>query len=101
MRRAWHLFPVAAIILMFGLTVSPTSVRGDDSVTVQLTVDASAGASDQLSYQWRATDGQILAPKSETTDWILHNGPGKHFAYVLVSNGKGGYTEGQLQFGAC
>jgi len=101
MTRAWYPFIAGTIALLFGLILPPVSVRGDDSVTVQLTVDASAGASDQLSYQWRATDGQILAPKSETTDWILHNGPGKHFAYVLVSNGKGGYTEGQLQFGAC
>jgi len=41
MRRAWHLFITGAIVLVFGLTVPPTSVRGGDSVTVQLAVDAS------------------------------------------------------------
>ena len=96
MRRAWHLFITGAIVLVFGLTVPPTSVRGGDSVTVQLTVDASEFFGNPLTYQWRAIDGQIVDPKSKTTDWILQNGPGIHFAYVLVSNGKGGYTEGRI-----
>jgi hypothetical protein len=96
MRLAWRQLSITAIVLVFGLTLPPVSVRGDDSVTVQLTVDASGAADDQLSYQWRATDGQIVHPKSKTTDWILQNGPGIHFAYVLVSNGKGGYTEGRI-----
>jgi hypothetical protein len=26
MRHAWHLFPITAIVLMFGLTVPPVSV---------------------------------------------------------------------------
>jgi hypothetical protein len=96
MGRASHLFPITLIALALGLTVPPTSVRGHDSVTVQLTVDASEFFGNPLTYQWRATDGQIVNPKSKTTDWILQNGPGIHFAYVLVSNGKGGYTEGRI-----
>jgi hypothetical protein len=96
MRCAWHLFPITAIVLMLGLTVPPVSVRGDDSVTVQLTVDGSEFFGNPLSYQWRATDGQIVTPNSKTTNWTLPNGPGIHFAYVLVSNGKGGYTEGRI-----
>jgi hypothetical protein len=96
MRRAWHLFPITVIALALGVTVLPVSVRGADSVTVTVSVDASEAAGNKLSYQWRATDGQIVDPKSKTTNWILQNGPGIHFAYVLVSNGKGGYTEGRI-----
>jgi hypothetical protein len=96
MGRASHLFPIMVIALALSLTVPPTSVRGDDSVTVQLDVDASEFFGNSLTYQWRATDGQIITPNSKTTNWTLPNGPGIHFAYVLVSNGKGGYTEGRI-----
>jgi len=96
MRCAWHLLPIAAIVLMLGLTVPPVSVRGDDSVTVQVSVDASEVFTKQLHYSWRATDGHIVDQDYPITDWTLPNGPGIHFAYVLVSNGKGGYTEGRI-----
>jgi hypothetical protein len=96
MGRASHLFAVTIIALVLCLSVPLTSVRSDDSVKVQLTVNASEFFNNPLTYQWRATDGQIVDPKSKTTDWILQNGPGIHFAYVLVSNGKGGYTEGRI-----
>jgi hypothetical protein len=96
MRRAWHLLPITAIVVMFGLTVPPVSVRGADSITVKVSVDASESAGNPLTYRWRATDGQIVDQDSPTTDWKLPNGPGIHFAYVLVSNGKGGYTEGRI-----
>ena len=96
MTRARHLFVTAAIALMFGLTMSPMSVRGDDSVIVKLRVVASEAAGNLLSYHWRATDGHIIDHDLPTTHWTLPNGPGIHFAYVLVSNGKGGYTEGRI-----
>jgi hypothetical protein len=96
MTRAWHLFVLSAIVLVFGLILSPASVRGADSVTVKVSVDAFEAAGNQLSYQWRATDGHIVDQNSPTTNWTLPNGPGIHFAYVLVSNGKGGYTEGRI-----
>jgi hypothetical protein len=96
MGRVSHLFPISVIVLALSLSVPQTSARGDDSVTVQLKVDASEFFGNPLTYQWRATDGNIVDPRSKTTDWILQNGPGIHFAYVLVSNGKGGYTEGRI-----
>src|SRR5690348_13354034 len=96
MTRAWHLFVTGAIVLVFGLTVPPVSVRGDDSITAQLSVDAGEDFGNPLTYQWRATDGHIVDQNSPATDWTLANGPGIHFAYVLVSNGKGGYTEGRI-----
>jgi hypothetical protein len=60
-------------------------------VTVAVTVSDSGGG--KLSYQWRATDGTIVAANAASTTWTLPDGPGLHFAYVLVSNGRGGYTE--------
>jgi hypothetical protein len=96
MRRTSHLLPITAIVLMLGLTVPPVSVRGDDSITVKVSVVATEFFGNRLSYQWRATDGKIVHPELATTDWILPNGPGIHFAYVLVSNGMGGYTEGRI-----
>jgi hypothetical protein len=96
MTRAWQLFVTGAIVLVFGLTLPPVSVRGADSITVKLSVDASESFGNPLSYQWRATDGHIVHPDALTTDWILPNGPGIHFAYVLISNGKGGFTEGRI-----
>src|ERR1700730_2024036 len=95
MSRAWRVF-ATAIFLMFGLTLPSVSVRAADSVTVKVSVDASEGAGNPLTYRWRATDGDIVDQDSPTTDWILPNGPGIHFAHVLVSNGKGGYTEGRI-----
>jgi hypothetical protein len=96
MSRAWRVFATAASVLMFGLTLPPVSVRAADSITVKVSVDASEGAGNPLTYRWRATDGHIVDQDSPTTDWTLPNGPGIHFAYVLVSNGKGGYTEGRI-----
>jgi hypothetical protein len=59
-------------------------------------VDASEAFGNPLVYQWRATDGNIVDPDAVSTDWILPNGPGIHFAYVLVSNGKGGFAEDRI-----
>ena len=63
-----------------------------------LTVRVSVQASDShpLNYQWRSTDGVIQNVNASTTTWTLPRGPGLHFAYVLVSNGLGGYTERRL-----
>jgi hypothetical protein len=49
-----------------------------------------------LTYQWRSTDGRIIDQDAPWTKWTLPAGPGIHFAYVLVSNGKGGYTERRI-----
>ena len=64
--------------------------------TVQVSVVASDPGSNQLSYRWKSTDGTIMNVNAPTTTWVLPNGPGLHFAYVLVSNGIGGYTERRI-----
>ena len=60
-------------------------------VTVSVSVSNAGGG--KLSYQWGSTDGTIVQVNAATTTWTLPDGPGIHFAYVLVSNGKGGFTE--------
>ncbi|MFT3734485.1 MAG: hypothetical protein QM776_05630 [Rhodocyclaceae bacterium] len=60
-----------------------------------LRVDASDANGDGLSYQWRVTAGSISNKNSKQTVWTLPLGPGAHFAYVLISDGKGGYVEQQ------
>lgn len=67
------------------------TARPEVQVSVVVTDPGAVGAS--LSYRWRATDGDIVDVNSSTTTWTLPPGPGLHFAYVLVSNGRGGYTE--------
>ena len=64
--------------------------------TVQVSVQATDTSGGTLHYSWRSTDGQIVDVNSPTTSWSLPAGPGIHFAYVLVSNGLGGYTERRL-----
>jgi hypothetical protein len=68
-----------------------------DNVTVTPSVTVSVAATDTsggtLQYRWVSTDGTIQNVNSATTQWTLPAGPGLHFAYVLVSNGRGGYTE--------
>lgn len=89
-------FPIAALAVVSlavfskvwaGVPAAPTPVQ----VTVSVVVGSTGGGT--LSYQWRATDGTITQVNAPSTTWTLPDGPGIHFAYVLVSNGKGGYTE--------
>jgi hypothetical protein len=61
-----------------------------------VTVSATDTSGGTLHYQWRSTDGKIDDVNAPTTAWVLPAGPGLHFAYVLVSNGMGGYTERRL-----
>jgi hypothetical protein len=75
-------------------------LKADDDENHGLTVKVSVQATDtstaRLHYRWRATDGVIQNLDASTTTWTLPSGPGLHFAYVLVSNGLGGYTERRL-----
>jgi hypothetical protein len=60
-----------------------------------LRVQASDSDGDTLHYSWRVNAGTIDNVDSPTTVWTLPDGPGLHFAYVTVSDGKGGYVEQQ------
>lgn len=60
-----------------------------------LRVEAADADGDTLSYQWRVTAGTIENVNARETVWMMPDGPGLHFAYVTVSDGKGGYAEQQ------
>jgi hypothetical protein len=60
-----------------------------------LSVAASDADGDALSYQWRVTGGVIDNRNASETVWAMPAGPGLHFAYVMISDRKGGYVEQQ------
>ena len=64
--------------------------------TVTVSLQASDTSGGTLHYRWKSTDGTIQIVDATTTTWTLPTGPGLHFAYVLVSNGLGGYTEKRI-----
>ncbi len=84
---------IAGVAIMSSLVYRRVWAAGPApvKVTVSVTVGTSGGGT--LSYQWRSTDGTITNVNAASTTWTLPDGPGLHFAYVLVSNGKGGFTE--------
>ena len=69
--------------------------RDSGAQQTTLSVAASDADGDTLRYEWRATAGAIDNRNSSQTVWTLPDGPGLHFAYVTVSDGKGGYAEQQ------
>ena len=60
-----------------------------------LSVEVSDADGDTLSYQWRVTGGTIDNRNASTTVWTMPASRGIHFAYVTVSDGRGGYVEQQ------
>lgn len=82
-------------LLLWGLT---TNANTDDrrGPTVRVTVQATDSSGQALHYCWRSTDGVIQDNDSNTTSWTLPAGRGIHFAYVLVSNGLGGFTDRRI-----
>jgi hypothetical protein len=84
-------------------TISASNSVGHTSYGLQLNVDsgptvhlhaaASDTAGNSLSYTWKTTDGELLNVNGADADWLLPAGPGLHFAYALIANGHGGYTE--------
>jgi Putative Ig domain len=89
--------PVAAYLIAAangsGQTSFALQVTVDSAPTIHLVASAGGGPTDTLTYVWKTTDGQVLNANGPVADWLLPPGPGLHFAYVLVSNGKGSYTE--------
>jgi hypothetical protein len=60
-----------------------------------LSVAASDADGDALQYQWRVTSGSIDNKNASQVVWTMPDGPGLHFAYVAISDGKGGWAEQQ------
>jgi len=80
-----------------GSTAFGLSLSVDASPTVHLTATATGANGEALSYQWRTTDGHLTNVNGAMADWVLPPGPRLHFAYVLVSNGRGGYTQRRVR----
>jgi hypothetical protein len=83
---------------VFGLTLAEGLAEdsGGGGRTVRVSVTATDSSGGKLHYRWRSTDGSIANVNAPSTTWTLPPGPGLHYAYVLVSNGLGGYTERRL-----
>ena len=64
-----------------------------------LRVEAVDADGDALHYEWRVTAGSIENRDAAETVWTMPDGPGLHFAYVTVSDGRGGYAEQQYAAG--
>jgi len=95
-RGTAHAVAILAIALSAWTCASYGDEGQESNSRVRVTVQATDPNGRPLSYQWRSTDGRIANVDAATTTWRLADGPGLHFAYVLVSNGAGGYTERRL-----
>ncbi len=68
-------------------------VDSGPTVSLKVTTTPSTG----LSYYWKTTDGQLLGNTTGAqASWMLPQGPGFHFAYVLVSDNNGNCSEARV-----
>jgi hypothetical protein len=68
----------------------------DSGPTVHLAATATSTTAAALNFQWKTSDGSLLNVNRAQADWLLPPGPGLHFAYTLVTDGKGGFTQGRI-----
>ena len=75
---------------------APPATAHDSGVNkTYLSVEASDADGDTLQYQWRVTGGSIDNRNASSTVWTMPASRGIHFAYVTISDGRGGYVEQQ------
>jgi hypothetical protein len=98
MRYKWFLSVVGVSLccVLFGLSLRAAYTHRGHGPTVSVAVHATDTSGGTLHYQWKSTDGTIQNVNAPSTTWTLPEGPGLHFAYVLVSNGLGGFTERRI-----
>jgi hypothetical protein len=84
---------LVCLIVLVLCIVSPLLIKqlASNGPTVQVSVTTSP--SNGFHYKWKSTDGTITNVDAASTTWVLPPGPGIHFAYVLVFDNHGGYTE--------
>lgn len=93
-----HVDTIVAMACLLGLIAGcggGGNARDSGAEKTTLRAEASDADGDTLNYEWRVTGGTIDNRNARETVWTLPTGPGLHFAYVLVSDGHGGYTETQ------
>ncbi len=89
----WSLLPLAAgLVSCGGGGASPADSGSDKTYLSVQVVDPEA---DALTYEWRVTAGSVENRNSPQTVWTMPPGPGLHFAYLIVSDGKGGQVSHQ------
>lgn len=79
-----------------GSTSFALPLKVDSGPTVHLTATATTTTGAVLNYTWKTTDGTLLDTNGAEADWELPPGFGIHFAYVVVSDGRSGYSEGRV-----
>jgi hypothetical protein len=89
------LWAVPLAIVLSGCGGGTGSERDSGANKTTLRVEASDADGDALQYQWRVTAGSVENRNARETVWTMPDGPGLHFAYVVVSDGKGGFAEQQ------
>ena len=99
--KRWYGSPVARVLALAAAAVAAAGMvscgGGGGSVgnsqdaglnKTFLSVSATDADGDTLHYQWRVTSGTIDNKDSAQTTWTMPDGPGLHFAYVAISDGK-------------
>jgi len=69
--------------------------HADPGVTVQIIVTAKDPDNDPLTFMWK-TDSGTINGNGASVDWKLPGKAGVCTAYVLISDGRGGDTQGQV-----
>lgn len=77
-------------------TSSATPTQYVGPLTATLSVDSTDPDGDSLSYDWKVTAGTLSATSGRTVNWTVPEGGGVQFAYLTVSDGRGGYVERTL-----
>ena len=97
--RAWRSATVLGVLIAGCGGGGTGNDRDSGPNKTYLQVAASDADADTLHYQWRVTAGTIENRDSSQTVWTMPEGPGLHFVYVTVSDGRGGYVEQQYAVG--
>lgn len=94
-----HILGLAAITTLSACGAGNSSDSSSSSsstaagTNVQVSVKATDLDGDQLHYSWAVTEGTIKNVDAPITTWTVPQGSGFQFVYVVVSDGRGGYTE--------
>ncbi len=84
---------VNSVIASLGGAAVRTAAPGD---TLEVTAAAVDPEGDTLHYQWGDGTGKFVTDDSPTVLWTLQDVQARNLLYVVVSDGKGGFANGQV-----